>query len=70
MHQNGVDKIKDKDVLLEMFSLAEVVKNSGTDLSATAYKLDKIIWLLCTGEFYLDGKRIGREAIYRKIDAI
>lgn len=70
MHQNGVDKIKDKDVLLEMFSWAEVVKNSGTDLSATAYKLDKIIWLLCTGEFYLDGKRIGREAIYRKIDAI
>jgi hypothetical protein len=53
-----------------MFSWAVVVKNSGTDLSATAYKLDKIIWLLCTGEFYLDGKRIGREAIYRKIDAI
>lgn len=70
MHQKDVDRIKDKDVLHEMFSWAEIVKNSGTDSGATAYKLDKIIWLLCTGDFYLDGKRTGREAICRKIDAI
>lgn len=70
MHLKGVDKIKDRDVLREMFSWAEVVKNSDTDSSATAYKLDKIIWLLCTGEFYLDGKRTGREAIYHKIDSV
>jgi hypothetical protein len=50
-----------------MFSWAEEVKSSGTDPNAAAYKLGKIIWQLCTGEFYLDGKRIGREAIYRKI---
>lgn len=68
MHLKEADKIKDKGVLREMFSWAETVKNSGIDSSATAYKLDKIIWLLCTGEFYLDGKRTGREAIYHKID--
>ena len=67
MHLKGVNKIKNDEVLQVMFSWAEAVKNSGADPSATAYKLDKIIWLLCTGEFYLDGKRIGRDAICNKI---
>ena len=67
MHLKGVNKIKNDEVLQVMFSWAETVKNSGADPSATAYKLDKIIWLLCTGEFYLDGKRIGRDAICNKI---
>ena len=53
-----------------MFSWAETVKSSGEDIGATAYKIDKIIWLLCTGEFYLDDRRVGREAIYRRIDAL
>ena len=55
---------------MKCFSWTEEMKSSGTDPNATAYKLDKIIWLLCTGEFYLDGKRIGRAAIYRKIDLL
>lgn len=25
------------------------------DPEATAYKLDKMIWLLCTGDFYREG---------------
>ena len=70
MHLKGVDKIKDKDILREMFSWAEAVKNSGKDSNATTYKLDKIIWLLCTGKFHLDGKRTGRKGIYHKIDSI
>lgn len=67
MRLEGVNKIKNDEVLRVMFSWAEDVKNSGVDSSATAYKLDKIIWLLCTGEFYLDNKRIGRDAIYNKM---
>jgi hypothetical protein len=77
VHINGVVKylkadenLKDEDVLKLMFSWAETVKSSGEDIGATAYKIDKIIWLLCTGEFYLDNRRVGREAIYRKIDAL
>jgi len=77
VHINGVvkylkadEKLKDEDVLKLMFSWAETVKLSGEDKDATAYKIDKIIWLLCTGEFYLDDRRVGREAIYRKIDAL
>lgn len=30
------------------------------DPSATAYKIDKILWLVCSGNYYLDGIRIGR----------
>lgn len=77
VHINGVvkylkadEKLKDEDVIKLMFSWAETVKLSGEDKDATAYKIDKIIWLLCTGEFYLDDRRVGREAIYRKIDAL
>lgn len=67
-HLKSTDTIKDADVLKELFTWAESVKSSGVDHDATAYKIDKIIWLLCTGEFYLDEKRIGRTAIYSKID--
>lgn len=77
VHINGVvkhlqnnEKFKDEDVLKLMFSWAETVKSSGEDKDATAYKIDKIVWLLCTGEFYLDDRRVGREAIYRRIDAL
>lgn len=30
------------------------------DPSATAYKIDKILWLICSGNYYLDDIRIGR----------
>lgn len=63
-------KLKDEDVLKLMFSWAETLNSSGEDIGATAYKIDKIIWLLCTGEFYLDDRRTGREAILRRIDSL
>ena len=52
-----------------MFSWAKAVRTTG-DNTVTAYKIDKMLWLLCTGEFYLDDRRTGREAIYRKIDSL
>ena len=76
VHINGVVKymqhneaLKDEDVLRIMFSWAEAVRTAG-DKTVTAYKIDKILWLLCTGEFYLDDRRTGREAIYRQIDTL
>ena len=30
------------------------------DLEVTPYKIDKIIWLICSGRFYLDDINIGR----------
>ena len=70
MHITGDNKIKENDVVREMFTWAKTIREENIDPDATAYKLDKIIWLLCTGDFYLDKIRIGREAIYRKIDSI
>ena len=77
VHINGVvkylkadEKLKYEDVLKVMFSWAESASSSGDDKHVTAYKIDKIIWLLCTGEFYLDDRRTGREAIYRRIDSL
>lgn len=70
MHLKNVEAIKDDDVLNEMFAWADKVKSSGIDANATAYKLDKIIWLLCTGKFYLDDRKTGREAIYKEIDSL
>lgn len=77
VHINGVvdrlqpvNVVKDKDVLWQMYSWSEAIKQAEVDLAMTAYKLDKIIWLLCTGDFYLDNKRTGREAIYKKIDSL
>lgn len=68
MKQN--DKLKDEEIIMMMFSWAKTIESNNVDKNATAYKIDKIIWLLCTGEFYLDNIRIGREAIYRKIDIL
>ncbi len=76
VHINGVVKymqhneaLKDEDVLKVMFSWAKAVRATG-DNTVTAYKIDKMLWLLCTGEFYLDDRRTGPEAIYRKIDSM
>ena len=30
------------------------------DPEVTPYKIDKVIWLICSGRFYLDGISIGR----------
>lgn len=37
------------------FEAARAARKGGVDPEATAYKLDKMIWLLCTGDFYREG---------------
>lgn len=52
-----------------MYEWAKEIKNHGIDDKITAYKLDKIIWLICTGEFYLHKNReIGRKTILDYIE--
>ncbi len=59
--RSDTDIMSDVDVIKYMFNLSEAVKEKYPD--ATAYKLDKIIWLICTGNFYLQKDKIGRDKI-------
>lgn len=62
-------KIKDIDVIEYYYKWAKELQNNGEDV--TAYQLDKMIWLICTGEFYLDkNESIGRETIISEIEKI
>lgn len=62
-------KIKDIDVIEYYYKWAKELQNKGEDV--TAYQLDKMIWLICTGEFYLDkNESIGRETIISEIEKI
>ena len=48
-----------------MFNFSNIVKDKYPDV--TPYKLDKIIWLICTGNFYLEKDKIGRDTILRRL---
>lgn len=65
----GLDKnakVKDDKVIEYMFEWAQALKS--VDKKMTAYKLDKIIWLLFTGNFYLDkDKLITKQNILEEI---
>lgn len=52
---SGEDPISVFEAIVEM---AEVCKEIDPDSSP--YKLDKIIWLICSGRFYLDDISVGR----------
>ncbi len=65
----GCKTLKDTDVIQFVFEWSKAVEEN-YDKTVTAYKIDKMIWLLCTGNFYLDHEKFGREAIYYIIDAI
>lgn len=58
------DKISDSDVIREVYNWAEDIGRK----DVTPYKIDKIIWLLCTGNFYLNNKSIGRNAVIVCVD--
>lgn len=45
------------EVFEAIVAMSETCKNEYAD--ATPYKIDKIIWLICSGNFYLDKKTIG-----------
>lgn len=61
------DKIKDKDIIKFFFDWKNELQNNGYS-DVTVYKIDKIIWLICTGEFYLDkNNSIGRDFLIKSI---
>jgi hypothetical protein len=59
------ENISDTIVIKDMFEYSQVIKS--IDSSMTAYKLDKIIWLICTGNFYKCDIKIGRELITKNV---
>ena len=64
------DKFKDYDVMKFMFNWARTIKDEKFDKNISVYKLDKIIWLACTGNFYLDNVKVGREMVINGISGI
>ena len=38
----------------------ETICQMATDNDVTPYRVDKILWLICSGRFYMDGMNIGR----------
>ncbi len=64
------DKINEKETIRFMDYWAKVLQSSKKYKEVTAYKLDKVIWLLCTGNFYLHEQKIGRDMILQEIDAL
>ena len=61
-------ELNDKDVIRFMFEWAKEIETQEKDI--TAYKLDKVIWLICTGNFYLDNVKFGRDIIIKTIKNI
>lgn len=62
----ALSKINDYDVIAYYFDWVKLLNQNGKDV--TVYQLDKMIWLICTGEFYLDkDERIGRNTIIESI---
>ena len=55
----------DVDIIKFVFNFAKDIQPIYPDV--TAYKLDKIIWLICTGNFYLQKDKIGRDTILAKL---
>ena len=64
------DEIKDIDTLIFMDSWAKLLRTGKKHKDVTTYKLDKVIWLLCTGNFYLHETKIGRDMILQEIDTL
>lgn len=59
--------VKEEEVVKYMFNWAKSLKS--VDPEITPYKLDKIIWLICTGNFYLHPhKLINRNTIVNMIN--
>lgn len=53
--------ISDIETIRFVYHLTNEIKQKYPD--ATAYKVDKLIWLICTGNFYLQKDKIGRDTI-------
>ena len=56
--QLGLSKKDPISVFEAIVDMAEFCKEIDPDV--TPYKIDKIMWLICSGKFYLDGISIGK----------
>lgn len=63
---SGNDKIKNEELIIDMFDYSILIQHE-VDKSMTAYKLDKMIWLICTGDFYQYNIKIGRDLIIKRV---
>ena len=53
--------ISDKDPILVFEAIVKMAEDcKEIDETVTPYKIDKVIWLVCSGRFYLDEVSIGR----------
>lgn len=59
-------KVNDSTIIEDMYDWSVEIKNHH-DPQMTAYKLDKIIWLICTGNFYQHNIQIGRDLIIKLV---
>jgi hypothetical protein len=67
-HLTGIKDNKniEEKVIVDMFDYALLIREK-LDQSMTAYKLDKMMWLICTGDFYQKDIKIGRDLIIKKV---
>lgn len=53
--------LSDRDPVSVFESIVRISDDCKTvDQTATPYKIDKVLWLICSGRFYLDNITIGR----------
>lgn len=64
------DSVPHKEVVRFLFDWAKLVREEGVDEDATAYKLDKMLWLVCTENFYLDFQGNNRDRICQRVDTL
>lgn len=55
------DNVSEQEVIKEMYKWSLQLREY--DKKMTAYKLDRMIWLICTGNFFIDHKKIGRDLL-------
>ena len=51
----------------DFIALVKEIRQGLSDNSITVYKLDRMIWLCCTGEFFLDNKKLNAKLLYTNI---
>ena len=64
------DSVPDKEVVRFIFDWAKLVREEGVDEDATTYKLDKMLWLVCTENFYLDFQGNNRDRICQRVETL
>lgn len=52
--QDYIDERRAQEFSREMYEFSRIVREETGDETATPFKIDRMIWLLCTGDFYLE----------------